>query len=398
VGETPKITDPLEALEAARVLFDTADDFTVGVEEEFAILDPATLDMTPGFERIAAAAEDGPLTGMVAGELIRSEVEVRTGRCETFAEAAEAMARRRLDVLDVAERLGYALAATGTHPFARWQDQAVIDTPHYHLVESTLRYVAWRNNTFGIHVHTGIRGADRAVAVSSALRSVLPELLAASCSSPWLEDRHTHLHSTRTQVFTKFFPRCGVPDALWGWDEYAEFVRFLISTRSIREHTEIWWSVRPHQAFPTVEVRICDAQPEFGRAVALAGLMTALTAHYARSYDEGRPLPAHPHRLIEENFWRAIRWGMTGELIDLDSGAVMPARARIEALVDEVTEIAAELDIAPHLAVLAEPSAAEVYAARLEEGESLRDVWPHAVARTRESVAEWLAVREGGSR
>ncbi|HEY7257804.1 MAG TPA: YbdK family carboxylate-amine ligase [Gaiellales bacterium] len=398
MGETPKIADPLEALEAARVLFDTAEDFTIGVEEEFAILDPATLDMTPGFERIAEEAGNGPLAGMVAGELIRSEVEVRTGRCETFAEAAEAMARRRLDLLDVADRLGYALAATGTHPFARWQDQAVIDTPHYHLVESTLRYVAWRNNTFGIHVHTGIHGADRAVAVSSALRSVLPELLAASCSSPWLEDRHTHLHSTRTQVFTKFFPRCGIPDALSGWDEYAEFVRFLIATGSIREHTEIWWSVRPHQAFPTVEVRICDAQPEFARAVALAGLMTALTAHFARGYDEGRPLPAHPHRLIEENFWRAIRWGMAGELIDLDSGAVMPARARIDALVEEVSEVAAELGIAPHLAALGEPSAAEVYSARLGEGESVREVWPHAVARTRESAAEWLAVREGETR
>jgi carboxylate-amine ligase len=172
-------------------------------------------------------------------------------------------------------------------------------------------------------------------------------------------------------------------------------VRFLIATRSIREHTEIWWSVRPHQAFPTVEVRICDAQPEFARAVALAGLMTALTAHYARAYEEGRPLPAHPHRLIEENFWRAIRWGMAGELIDLDSGAVMPAGARIEALVEEVSEIASELGIAPHLAALGEPTAAEVYAARLEEGESVREVWPQVVARTRESVVEWLAVREG---
>jgi glutamate---cysteine ligase / carboxylate-amine ligase len=398
VGESPKITDPLEALEAARALFDAADDFTVGVEEEFAILDHATLDMTAGFERIDQATRTGSLAGMVAGELIRSEVEVRTGRCDTFAEAAHAMARRRLDVIEAAEGLGYSLAAAGTHPFARWQDQEVINTQHYHLVESTLRYVAWRNNTFGIHVHTGIRGADRAVAVSSALRSVLPELLAASCSSPWLEDRYTYLHSTRTQVFTKFFPRCGVPDWLGDWEEYADFVRFLIATRSIREHTEIWWSVRPHQAFPTVEVRICDAQPEFERAVALAGLMTALTAHYARAHEEGRPLPAHPHRMVEENFWRAIRWGMAGELIDLDTGAVMPARARIEALVEEVSDIASELGISPYLEPLKMPTAAEVHIARLEEGESVREVWPQVVARTRESVAEWLAVREGEER
>jgi carboxylate-amine ligase len=394
MGETPKITDPLEALEAARASFEDGDDFTIGVEEEFAILDQAGLDMAPGFERIDAATRSGSLAGMVAGELIRSEVEVRTGRCESFAEAAEAMARRRADVIRAAERLGYRLSATGTHPFARWQDQSVIDTPHYHLVESTLRYVAWRNNTFGIHVHTGIRGADRAIAVTSALRSVLPELLALSCSSPWLEGRHTYLQSTRTQIFTRFFPRCGIPDRFEDWDEYARFVRFLIETRSIREHTEIWWSVRPHQAFPTVEIRICDAQPEFDRAVGLAGLMVALSAHYARAYDEGRPLPGHAPRLLEENLWRAIRWGMTGELIDLDAGRAVPARDRIETLLGEVSGVAAELGIAPHLSVLTEPTAAERYAAELEAGASVEDVWPHPVERTRDSVIEWLAVRE----
>jgi carboxylate-amine ligase len=397
MGETPKITDPVEALAAARESFEDGDDFTVGVEEEFAILDRERLNMTAGFERFDAAAKTGPLAGMVAGELIRSEVEVRTGRCESFPEAAETMARRRLDLLDVADALGYRLSATGTHPFARWQDQEVIDTPHYHLVESTLRYVAWRNNTFGIHVHTGIRGADRAIAVNNALRSVLPELLAASCSSPWLEGRHTHLQSTRTQIFTRFFPRCGVPDAFDGWREYDRFVRFLIATRSIREHTEIWWSVRPHQAFPTVEVRICDAQPEFSRAVALAGLMTALSAHYARGFDEGRPLPAHPHRMIEENLWRAIRWGMTGELIDLDAGVAVPARARLEALVDEVGDVASDLGIAPYLDALSGPTAAEVYGAELEAGATVEQIWPRAVERTRESVGEWLSVREEGT-
>jgi carboxylate-amine ligase len=394
MGESPKITDPLAALDAARAGFEAGDDFTIGIEEEFAILEPAGLNMIAGFERIDAAARTGPLAGMVAGELIRSEVEVRTGRCESFAEAVETMARRRADLLAVSERLGYRLAAAGTHPFARWQDQSVIDTPHYHLVESTLRYVAWRNNTFGIHVHTGIRGADRAIAVHGALRSVLPELLAASCSSPWLEGRHTHLHSTRTQIFTRFFPRCGIPDRFADWGEYAGFVRFLIATRSIREHTEIWWSVRPHQAFPTVEIRICDAQPEFDRAVALSGLMVALSAHYARSYDEGRPLPAHPGRLLEENLWRAIRWGMSGELIDLDAGRSMPARERLEGLVEEVSEVASELGITPHLAPLFGPTAAERYAADLVAGAGVEEVWPHAVERTRDSVLEWLAVRE----
>ncbi|MGN6377837.1 MAG: carboxylate-amine ligase, partial [Gaiellales bacterium] len=244
------------------------------------------------------------------------------------------------------------------------------------------------------HVHTGVRGADRAMAVTSAMRSVLPELLAVSASSPWLEDRYTYLHSTRTQIFTRFFPRCGIPDALWTWREYADFVRFLISTGSIREHTEIWWSVRPHQSFPTVETRICDAQPEFAEAVAVAGLMVALSAFFARAYDDGRRLPDHPPRLLEENLWRAIRWGMNGELIDLDEGVAVPARTRIDQLLDEVSEVSRELGIEPHLKPLQGPNAAQRYIAELESGATPRELWPGVVARTHESAAEWLAVRE----
>jgi len=394
MGETPKISDPLEALEAARVNFEEGTDFTVGVEEEFAILDPSTLDMVPGFERFGEAAPSHPtLSDMIAGELIRSEVEVRTGRCENFAAAAETMARRRGDLLELSRRLGYELSAAGTHPFARWQDQQLIDTPHYHLVESTLRYVAWRNNTFGLHVHIGIRGADRAIAVCSAMRTVLPELLAVSSSSPWLDDRLTYLHSTRTQIFTRFFPRCGIPDHLANWDEYADFVRFLISTRSIREHTEIWWSVRPHQAFPTVEVRICDAQPDLGRSVALAGLTVALAAQFARDYDQGLELPDYAPRLLEENLWRAIRWGMSGELIDLRSGRTLPARDRLADLVDCVTDTARDLGILPFLEPVLAPTLSELAIPLLEEGKGVRELWPQTVEQTRESVAGWLSQR-----
>jgi glutamate---cysteine ligase / carboxylate-amine ligase len=396
MGDSPKISDPLEALEAARRQFDEADDFTIAIEEEFAILDPDTLEMTAGFERFAEAAAGHPtLEGMVAGELIRSEVEVKTGKCETFTEAAETMARRRVDLLELADSLGFRLCAAGTHPYSRWQDQQVIDTPHYQIVESTLRYVAWRNNTFGLHVHVAVRGADRAIAVNNALRSVLPELLAFSGSSPWLEDRHTHLHSTRTEIFTKFFPRCGIPDSFEGWDGYAEFVRFLIATRSIREHTEIWWSVRPHQAYPTVETRICDGQPDYRRSIALSGLMVALTADFARRYDAGEPLPDHPHRDLEENFWRAIRWGMSGELIDLDARRSIPAAERLEQVLDQVAGTAQELGIAPHLEPLREPTLSQEMGRLLDEGASLRELWPGVVESTHRSAAKWLSAGEG---
>jgi carboxylate-amine ligase len=396
VGESPKITDPLEALEHARASFEEADDFTMAVEEEFAILDPDTLDMTSGFERFDEAAARHPsLAGMVAGELIRSEVEVKTGKCATFEEAAQAMARRRLDLFDVADMLGYRLSAAGTHPFARWQDQEIINTPHYQVVESTLRYVAWRNNTFGLHVHVGINGADRAIAVNNAMRTVLPELLAFSGSSPWAEGRRTYLHSTRTEIFTKFFPRCGIPDRFEGWAEYADFVRFLVATGSIREHTEIWWSVRPHQAYPTVETRICDGQPDFGRSVALSGLMVALSADFARRYDAGERLPDYPHRDLEENFWRAIRWGMSDNLIDLEARRAMPARERLEQILEQVGDTAADLGIAPYLGALRDETVSEQMERLMDDGAEPRELWPDVVDRSRTSVAEWLAVREG---
>src|SRR5918999_2300127 len=299
MGDAQRLS-PDEQLRFAREQYEEARDFTVAVEEEFAILDPDSLDMIGRFDELFAAAQGSALEGHLVGELISSEVEVRTGRCDTFAEVAATMAKRRRQLIELAAAHGIALGSTGTHPWSPWQEQSIIETPHYRRGEEGLRYVAWRNNTFGIHVHVGVRDADRAIAICDALRSYLPELLALSASSPFSEGRYTHLHSTRTQIFTRMFPRCGIPDAYGAWEEYERYVRLLYDTGSISEHTQIWWSVRPHLAFPTVEIRICDGQPELAEAQTLAAFLYALTARIARALDEGETLPAHPHRLIEE--------------------------------------------------------------------------------------------------
>jgi len=313
-------------LDEARDRFDAAEDFTVSIEEEFALLDPESLDLVNRFEEVHAAARGTALELNLVGELIASEVEVRTGKQQSYADVPQSLAERRAELAALVEPLGLRLGATGTHPWASWRDQRIIDTPHYRRNDELLRYVVWRNNTFGIHTHVAVRGADRAVRVTSALRNWLPELLAVSASSPFHEGVETGLHSARTQVFTRFFPRCGVPDPFDSWDAYATYVRFLYETGSVDEHTQLWWSVRPHLAFPTVEIRICDGQPEVGDAQALTALMVSLTARCARALDEGEPLPQHPRRLIEENTWRAIRYGLSGELIDLERGDVLPAR------------------------------------------------------------------------
>src|SRR6476646_3870027 len=319
MGDQQRLS-PDEQIRFARDAYERGTDFTVAVEGEFAILDRDSLELINRFEDVQAAARGGALEEHLVGELIASEVEVRTGRCETFADAAARMVERRSQLHDVVQPLGVSLGSTGTHPWSRWQDQRIIDTPHYRRNNELLQYVVWRNNTFGLHVHVGIQGADRAVAVCNLLRNFLPEVLALSASSPFVEGVDSGLHSARTEIFTRMFPRCGIPDAYGTWQGWEDYVSFLYSTASIAEHTQIWWSVRPHLAYPTIEIRICDGQPDLAEAQSLAALCYALAARCARAYDEGERLPDLPNRLLEENLWRAIRYGLSGELIDLERG------------------------------------------------------------------------------
>jgi carboxylate-amine ligase len=224
-------------------------------------------------------------------------------------------------------------------------------------------------------VHVGIRGADRAIRVGDGLRAFLPDLLALSASSPFVEGVDTGLHSARTQIFTRMFPRCGVPDVYGGWAEWERYVRLLYETGSVTEHTQLWWSVRAHLAFPTIEIRICDGQPDLGEARSLAALMYALACRIARALDDGEDVPLPPNRLIEENLWRATRWGLAGELIDLRRpGRVRPARAAVEELVEWVLPVAEEVGAAAYLAVPGANSA-ERQLARHAEGASLREVF-----------------------
>jgi carboxylate-amine ligase len=367
-----------ELLRQAREHYDGGTDFTLAVEEELAILDPATLGLVNRFEELQAAARGGELEQHLVGELIASEVEIRTGRCGTFPEAAARIVERRHQLASLAEPLGIALGSIGTHPWSSWREQRIIDTPHYRRNDELLRYVVWRNNTFGLHVHVGIRGADRAVAVCNGLRAYLPELLALSASSPFVEGVYTYLHSARSQIFTRMFPRCGVPDVHDGWDGFDAYVRVLYETGSIDEHTQLWWSVRPHLAFPTVEVRICDAQPEVGEAQALAALCYSLAARIARALDEGEPVALPPRRMIEENFWRAIRFGLSGELIDLETLRVRSARAALEEVIEWVLPVAEELGAASFLAVPA-ANAAERQIARHAEGATMEQIYAEQV-------------------
>ena len=337
-------------MDRAREVFEDSEDFTIGIEEEFQILDPETLDLAQRFEELRDAAEaDPPLAESITGELIASEIEIRSGKGVTFADAVAQQQDARDRLFRLAGERGVRLAATGTHPWSPWQEQRIIDTPHYRRREDWLKYVAWRNNTFSLHVHVGVRGADRAVAVCDHLRARLPDLLALSANSPFLDGRDSGLHSARTQIFTRSFPRCGVHEPFGDWDTYAEFADFLVEMNSIEEHTQLWWSVRPHHDFGTVEFRICDAQTRAEDSTALAGLIVACIAQAALDYDDGTLPEPVQGRYIEENMWRAIRHGMEGRMIDFDRREEFDARAIPDRLLTWTAPARAQLGIDPAL-------------------------------------------------
>jgi glutamate---cysteine ligase / carboxylate-amine ligase len=358
----------------ARETFESSTDFTVGIEEEFALVDPRTLLLVPRFELLRdAAASDPVLATAIAGELISSEIEIRSGAGSDVDDARirQADARRRLFLL--ARAHGVGLGATGTHPLSDYREQHIIDTDHYRRVEEGLKYVAWRNNTFSVHVHVGVHGADRAVRVCDRLRPVLPLLLAVSANSPFVDGRDSGLHSGRSQTFTKSFPRCGIPDVFGSWRAWAEYVELLVRTGSIVEFTQLWWSVRPHHDFGTVEVRICDAQMTAGESDGLTELIVACVRRAAAEVDAGETPPDLPGRLIEENVWRAIRYGLDGRLLDLQAERIeeFPASETLDRLCawSGADVVMPELNGAQRQRRMIEAGAtpAEVYAACLAE-------------------------------
>jgi carboxylate-amine ligase len=374
-------------LDGARERFEESTDFTVGLEEEFAILDPATLELAHRYGDVKARCdEDEVLAEAAAGELIASEIEIRSGRGETFAEAVVAQQDRRDRLFALVDSMGLALGAMGTHPWANYLDQTIIDTPHYSRLREELGYVAQRNNTWSLHVHVGVRGADRAIAVCDRLRELLPPLLALSANSPFLDRRDTGLASVRSEIFTRTFPRCGVPSPFVDWDTYAGFVDLLRRTNSAIESTQLWWSVRPHHSFGTVEVRICDAQTRGDEASALAGMIVACVAQTALDLDERGTDAWVPQadREVEENLWRAIRHGAGGKMIDFRAGEEVETRAVFERLLAWTDPARTSLGIDVPLPAA---NGSERARAELEAGASFEDVYRAAVAETARTYA-----------
>jgi glutamate---cysteine ligase / carboxylate-amine ligase len=351
--------------DAWRTLLDGVTDFTIGVEEELMLLHPDTLDLLPAAARVRAELGE---TVSLRTELPAAQVETASPVCATIGEAAAALASARRTLASGIE--GWArLASAGTHPFADPEGELIDDAKYAHLIEE-FPWVLPRQLVFGLHVHVAVRGADRALAVHNALRSYLPELAALAGNAPLHAGRDTGLASLRPKI-CDLLPRQGVPPAWSSWEERAEFERWGRRGGVFPGAGEPWYELRPHDEVGTIELRVPDSQSTVEDAAGVIAFAAGLVAWLAERHDAGESLPVHDHGRIVENRWRAMRHGLGGSLLDLDSGEAQPTRARIVALIDAVAPAAERLDGAAeleHARTLAARNGAERQRALAAEG------------------------------
>lgn len=317
--------------------------YSLGVEEEFQLLDPASFELVPVVDRLLAHVPEAD-RGFVKHELMQSVVETSTRVCTNAGEAVEDLARLRALVQRGATEVGAVVASAGTTPISGWEGQAITDRPRYRDIVAKLQWVARRELIFGMHVHVGVDSVDKCMYVFNAIRAELPLLLALSANSPFWQGATTGLQSSRIKVFDAF-PRSGMPPAFpGGWDELEALLARARASGLIPDHTYVWWDVRPHPEFGTVEVRICDAQSRLRDTAALAALIQATVAWHGDRFDAGTPQGAlHPQLLIEENRWSAARHGLDGEMVDLETDTLVPTRHLVARLLDRTEPVARRL-------------------------------------------------------
>jgi carboxylate-amine ligase len=320
--------------------FGSSAPFSLGIEEEFQLLSAESYELVPRFDEVAETAGDE----RVRRELMTSVLEAATGVHELVGDAMNEVREIRARLRDAAAERGALIASAGTHPFSRWEHQEITDSPRYQGVVEKLRWVAERVAIFGLHVHVGIESPDTAVSVATGLRNWVPELLALSANSPYWQGRDSGLASTRSQVFDTM-PRSGLPPRLESFDEFAGLVARGVAAGFFRDYTYIWWDIRPHPKLGTVELRVCDAQTRLESVAGLAALTQCLAATLAEE-----PVSTQPRTLIAENKWRAARYGLDAELVDLDHDRARPAGEAVRELLDRVGAAAGPLGCERELA------------------------------------------------
>jgi carboxylate-amine ligase len=365
--------------------------FTIGVEEEFQIIDPTTGELRSHVSQLVAATS-AHLGEQVKREMHQSIVEIGTKICENVDELRVDMHRTRGELVRSAESVGLYVAASGTHPFSNWIDQVISPGERYKNIVEELQQLARSLLIFGMHVHVAVPDRTTMIDLMNMARYFLPHLLALSTSSPFWMGRNTGLKSFRTTVFRRF-PRTGIPDHFNSWSEYEDYVGLLIKLRCIDDAKKIWWDVRPHPIFGTLEFRICDVTPRIEDAIAIAALSQAIIVKLHRLYTRNMGFRMYPRALIEENKWRAARWGVEGNLIDFGKQSEVPMRELGEELLDFVDDVLDDLgsrdSLAPIERILREGTSAERQLRTYSETGDLKAVVRQLVAETRgESTAQ----------
>jgi len=311
--------------------------FTLGIEEEFQIVDPQTRELR---SHVSEILEEGKmlLGEQVKPEMIQSMIEVGTGICKDIKEARTDITNLRSILSTLVRRQGLEIIAAGTHPFSHWQDQKIFENARYELIVEENQMIARSMLTFGLHVHVGIADPERAIHIMNAVRYMLPHVLALSTSSPFWLGVHTGLKSYRSEVFTRF-PRTGIPDYFDSYSSFQHYVDLLINTGCIDNGKKIYWDVRPHPFFPTLEFRICDIPTRVDDTIAIAALFQALVVKINKLLDQNLTFRLHHKMLIEENKWRAVRYGLDGKMIDFGKGEEVPVRDLIRELLEFVDDV-----------------------------------------------------------
>jgi len=325
--------------------FNASERSSLGVEVELEIVDRASRELASAATSILDELGAGHLGGehpKAKHELFECTIEIITGICGTVAEARDDLGATLKEVAAAADRRDLALLCTGTHPFSDWHDQQVSPDPRYHRLMDEMQWLARRMQIFGVHFHVGVRSAEKSIAIANALTAYIPHFLALSASSPYWHGRDTGLASSRSKVFENL-PTAGLPYRLGDWSEFEEFMETLVNAQAITSIREVWWDIRPHPDFGTVELRICDGLPRLGEVAGLAALAQSLVEWLDTLYDRGYKLPVPREWVIRVNKWRAARHGIDAEIIGDDHGTRVPLADAIRTLVEELTPVATRL-------------------------------------------------------
>lgn len=358
--------------------------FTLGIEEEFQIIDPETRELRSHMEQIV---ENGKVTlkERVKAEMHQSVVEVGTDICQDITEARSEVTFLRKMIAELAAKQGLVIGAAGTHPFSLWKDQLITDHPRYEEIVNELQDAARSNLIFGLHVHVGIENREIGVYTMNAVRYFLPHIFALATNSPFWEGRNTGFKSFRTKVFDKF-PRTGIPDYFSSAHEYDSYIDLLVKTNCIDNGKKIWWDIRLHPFFDTVEFRMCDIPMRVDETIALAAIMQALVAKIHKLKKSNIQFIPYGRALINENKWRAARWGISGKLIDFGIEKEVETKLLVLELLDFIDDVVDELGSRHEIAyvheMLKNGTGADRQLAVFEKNHDLKDVVDLIVSET----------------